>query len=152
MKDVYAVLLLHSAGQKVTEENLGKVLTAAGASEEATKLKAVVAALEGVNIDEAVKQAALRQSQRQAPVARLRRAKPRRKKRRTRRAKPRRKPKPLKGSRRCSVEFEGERFCWPSGVIRKARPSAALSQRSARAKPAQAFFSFVRVPAVTPWA
>ena len=63
MKDVYAVLLLHSAGQKVTEENLGKVLTAAGASEEATKLKAVVAALEGVNIDEAVKQAAL------APVA-----------------------------------------------------------------------------------
>ena len=63
MKDVYAVLLLHSAGQKVTEENLGKVLTAAGAKEDATKLKAVVAALEGVNIDEAVKQAAL------APVA-----------------------------------------------------------------------------------
>lgn len=63
MKDVYAVLLLHSAGQKVTEENLGKVLTAAGASEEPTKLKAVCAALEGVNIDEAVKQAAL------APVA-----------------------------------------------------------------------------------
>ena len=63
MKDVYAVLLLHSAGQKVTEESLGKVLTAAGASEDATKLKAVVAALEGVDIAEAVKQAAL------APVA-----------------------------------------------------------------------------------
>lgn len=59
MKDVYAVLLLHSAGQKVTEENLGKVLTAAGASEDATKLKAVVAALEGVDIAEAVKQAAV---------------------------------------------------------------------------------------------
>jgi large subunit ribosomal protein L12 len=63
MKDVYAVLLLHSAGQKVTEENLGKVLNAAGVTEEATKLKAVCAALEGVNIDEAVKQAAV------APVA-----------------------------------------------------------------------------------
>ncbi len=63
MKDVYAVLLLHSAGQKVTEESLGKVLTAAGATEDATKLKAVVAALEGVDIAEAVKQAAV------APVA-----------------------------------------------------------------------------------
>jgi large subunit ribosomal protein L12 len=63
MKDVYAVLLLHSAGQKVSEENLAKVLNAAGASEEPTKLKAVCAALEGVNIDEAVKQAAV------APVA-----------------------------------------------------------------------------------
>ncbi|MEM0475717.1 MAG: hypothetical protein QW343_02900 [Candidatus Norongarragalinales archaeon] len=57
MKDAYAVLLLHSAGQKITEENLAKVLNAAGASEEPAKLKAVVAALEGVDIAEAVKQA-----------------------------------------------------------------------------------------------
>lgn len=59
MKDVYAALLLHSAGQPINEENLGKVLGAAGVSEEPTKLKALVAGLEGVNIDEAIKQAAV---------------------------------------------------------------------------------------------
>ncbi len=58
MKDVYAALLLHSAGQPITEENVKKVLTAAGLNEDATKIKALVASLEGVNIDDAVKQAA----------------------------------------------------------------------------------------------
>ncbi|MFQ5405947.1 MAG: 50S ribosomal protein P1 [Candidatus Micrarchaeia archaeon] len=59
MKDVYAALLLHSSGQPVNEENVNKVLTAAGASEDAAKVKALVASLEGVDIDEAVKQAAV---------------------------------------------------------------------------------------------
>ncbi|MFH1779634.1 MAG: 50S ribosomal protein P1 [Candidatus Micrarchaeota archaeon] len=59
MKDVYAALLLHSAGQPINEENVGKVLTAAGVTEEATKIKALVTALDGVNIDEVVKQAAV---------------------------------------------------------------------------------------------
>ncbi|MEM4254787.1 MAG: 50S ribosomal protein P1 [Candidatus Norongarragalinales archaeon] len=63
MKDVYAALLLHSAGQPISEENVSKVLSAAGVKEDATKVKALVAALEGVNIEEAVKQAAF------APVA-----------------------------------------------------------------------------------
>jgi len=58
MKDVYATLLLHSAGQPINEENVKKVLTAAGIHEDATKIKALVASLEGVNIDEAIKQAA----------------------------------------------------------------------------------------------
>ncbi|NYZ78396.1 50S ribosomal protein P1 [Candidatus Micrarchaeota archaeon] len=58
MKDVYATLLLHSAGQPINEENVKKVLTAAGINEDATKIKALVASLEGVNIDEAIKQAA----------------------------------------------------------------------------------------------
>ncbi|MBS3070647.1 50S ribosomal protein P1 [Candidatus Micrarchaeota archaeon] len=63
MKDVYAALLLHSAGQPISEENVSKVLSAVGVKEDATKVKALVAALEGVNIEEAVKQAAF------APVA-----------------------------------------------------------------------------------
>ncbi len=58
MKDVYAALLLHSAGQPITEENVKKVLTAAGLSEDDTKIKALVVSLDGVNIDEAIKQAA----------------------------------------------------------------------------------------------
>ncbi len=58
MKDVYAALLLHSAGQPINEANVSKVLSAAGVNEDATKIKALVAALEGVNIEEAVKQAA----------------------------------------------------------------------------------------------
>jgi large subunit ribosomal protein L12 len=59
MKDVYAALLLHSAGQPISEANVSKVLSAAGVSEDATKIKALVSALEGVNIEEAVKQAAV---------------------------------------------------------------------------------------------
>lgn len=59
MKDIYAAMLLHSAGQPVNEENVDKVLKAAGVTEDATKVKALCVALEGVNIDEAIKQAAV---------------------------------------------------------------------------------------------
>lgn len=59
MKDVYAALLLHKAGQTINEENVKKVLTAAGVKEDDTKIKALCVALSGVNIDEAVKQAAV---------------------------------------------------------------------------------------------
>ncbi len=58
MKDAYAALLLHAAGQPISEDNVKKVLTAAGVNEEPTKIKALVAALEGVNIEDAIKQAA----------------------------------------------------------------------------------------------
>lgn len=57
MKDIYAALLLHSAGQPINEANVSKVLSAAGVNEDATKIKAIVTALDGVNIDDAVKQA-----------------------------------------------------------------------------------------------
>ncbi|OIO28359.1 50S ribosomal protein P1 [Candidatus Micrarchaeota archaeon CG10_big_fil_rev_8_21_14_0_10_60_32] len=59
MKDVYAALLLHSAGKPIDEENVEKVLHAAGVTEDKTKIKALCVALQGVNIDEAVKQAAV---------------------------------------------------------------------------------------------
>lgn len=59
MKDVYAALLLHKAGQPINEENVKKVLMAAGVQEDATKIKALCVALDGVNIDEAVQKAAV---------------------------------------------------------------------------------------------
>jgi large subunit ribosomal protein L12 len=54
---VYAAMLLHKSGQKVDEAGVKKVLTAAGAKVDDARVKALVAALEGVNIDEAIKKA-----------------------------------------------------------------------------------------------
>jgi len=57
MQEVYAALMLHDAKQPITEESLKKVLSSIGADVDDAKIKALVASLEGVNIDEAVKQA-----------------------------------------------------------------------------------------------
>jgi large subunit ribosomal protein L12 len=59
MEYVYSAMLLHSAGQPINEENIKKVLTAAGVKTDAARVKALVASLEGVNIDEAIKAAAV---------------------------------------------------------------------------------------------
>ena len=58
MEYVYSAMLLHSAGKKITAENLKKVLTAAGVKADDARIKALTASLEGVNIDEALKTAA----------------------------------------------------------------------------------------------
>jgi len=57
MQEVYAALLLHEAKQPITLENLTKILQAAGIQPDEGKLKALVASLEGQNIDELIKQA-----------------------------------------------------------------------------------------------
>ena len=57
MEYVYSAMLLHSAGKKITEENVKKVLTAAGVKADDAKIKALTASLDGVNIDEAIKAA-----------------------------------------------------------------------------------------------
>ena len=59
MEMVYAALLLHSAGKKVDEAGVKKVLEAAGSKPEAAQVKALVASLDGVNIDEAIKTTAI---------------------------------------------------------------------------------------------
>jgi large subunit ribosomal protein L12 len=59
MELIYSALLLHSAKQKIDEGNLTKVLQAAGITPDTSKVKAVVAALESVNIDEAISKAAM---------------------------------------------------------------------------------------------
>jgi large subunit ribosomal protein L12 len=63
MEYIYAALLLHKAGKAVKEENIKAVLTAAGIAVDESRVKALVAALEGINIDEALSKAAA------APVA-----------------------------------------------------------------------------------
>ena len=57
MEYVYAALLLHSAGAEITEEKVAAVLNAAGISADMGRVKALVQALNGVNIEEAISQA-----------------------------------------------------------------------------------------------
>ncbi len=58
MEYVYSALLLHKAGQEINEKNIEAVLTAAGVKPDKGRIKALLAALEGVDIDEALKSAA----------------------------------------------------------------------------------------------
>jgi len=57
MEYVHAAILLHKAGKQVNEENLTQVLTAAGINADPIRVKALVASLAEVNIDEALKSA-----------------------------------------------------------------------------------------------
>ncbi len=59
MEYVYAALLLHKAGKPVDETGVTSVLKAAGVEVNEARVKALVAALEGVNIDEAISKAAV---------------------------------------------------------------------------------------------
>lgn len=63
MEYIYAALVLHNAGKDVTEEAVTAVLAAAGIEVENSRVKALIAALDGVDIEEAVAKAAA------APVA-----------------------------------------------------------------------------------
>lgn len=56
MEYVYAALMLHSAKKEINEANVKKIVDAAGIKTEEAKVKALIASLEGVNIDEAIKQ------------------------------------------------------------------------------------------------
>ena len=69
MEYVYSAMLLHSAGQPINEDNVKKVLTAAGVKVDAARVKALIASLEGVNIDEAIKSALAMQVAAPAPAA-----------------------------------------------------------------------------------
>lgn len=57
MEYVYAAMLLHKAGKEINEENLTQVLKAAGINTDAARVKALVASLAEVNIEEAIKSA-----------------------------------------------------------------------------------------------
>ena len=57
MEYVYAAMLLHKAGKEINEETLTGVLTAAGITADPMRIKALVASLSEVNIDEAIKAA-----------------------------------------------------------------------------------------------
>ena len=57
MEYIYAAMLLHKAGKEINEQNLTQVLTAAGMNVDAVRVKALVASLAEVKIDEAIKSA-----------------------------------------------------------------------------------------------
>ncbi|QCC47176.1 50S ribosomal protein P1 [Halobellus limi] len=58
MEYVYAALTLNESGAEINEENITAVLEAADVDVEESRVKALVAALEDVDIDEAVETAA----------------------------------------------------------------------------------------------
>ena len=58
MEYVYAALILNEAGEEINEENITAVLEAAGVDVEQSRVKALVAALEDVDIEEAIETAA----------------------------------------------------------------------------------------------
>lgn len=57
MEYVYAALLLHKLKQNITEDNVKSVVKAAGVTPDDVRVKALVAALSEVNIEEALKAA-----------------------------------------------------------------------------------------------
>ena len=63
MEYIYAALMLNSAGKEITEEGIASILGAAGIDVDTSRAKALVAALENVDIESAISQAAV------APVA-----------------------------------------------------------------------------------
>ena len=63
MEYIYAALMLNSAGKEITEDGIASILGAAGIDVDASRAKALVAALENVDIKSAISQAAV------APVA-----------------------------------------------------------------------------------
>jgi large subunit ribosomal protein L12 len=57
MEYIYAAMLLHKAGKEINEANLTQVLTAAGMNADTVRVKALVASLAEVKIEEAIKSA-----------------------------------------------------------------------------------------------
>ena len=69
MENVYAAMLLHKAGKEINEENVTNVLTAAGITADVVQVKALVASLSEVDIDEAIKAAPTMMAAAPAPAA-----------------------------------------------------------------------------------
>jgi len=62
MENIYAALLLHKLGKEISEDNLKKVVTAAGMqinSDEESSIRSLVVSLKGVDIDKELESAAL---------------------------------------------------------------------------------------------
>ena len=69
MEYVYAALLLHKLKKDVSEANISSVVKASGTDVNEAQVKALVAALADVNIDDAVKAAPVAVATATAPVA-----------------------------------------------------------------------------------
>ena len=58
MEYIYSALLLSKLGKEVNEHNVKKVLEAAGCHPDESRIKALVSALNGVDIEKEIKEAA----------------------------------------------------------------------------------------------
>lgn len=58
MEYIYAAMILHSAEKDINEENVKSIIEAAGIEADEARVKALIAALEDVDIDEAIETAA----------------------------------------------------------------------------------------------
>ena len=65
MEYIYAAMILHSAEKEINEENVKSIIEAAGIDADDARIKALIAALEDVDIDEAMETSAMAA----APVA-----------------------------------------------------------------------------------
>ena len=54
MEYIYSALVLHAAGKQVSEDAVAAILKSAGVEPDLSRIKALTASLEGVNIDEAI--------------------------------------------------------------------------------------------------
>ena len=59
MEYIYATLLLHKLNKEVNEENVKKVVAAAGAEVDESKIKSLIASLNGVDIAKELENASL---------------------------------------------------------------------------------------------
>lgn len=59
MEYVYGALLLHAAGKDIDEDGITSVLEAAGLEPDEARVKALVAALDGVDVEAAIESAAV---------------------------------------------------------------------------------------------
>ena len=57
--NIYAAMILHSAEKEINEENVKSIIEAAGIEAEDARIKALIAALEDVDIDEAMETTAM---------------------------------------------------------------------------------------------
>jgi len=69
MEYVYAAMLLHKAGKEINEKNVSEVLTAAGVKADSVRVKALVASIAEVDIEEAIKSAPAMMAAAPAPAA-----------------------------------------------------------------------------------
>ncbi len=69
MEYVYAALLLHKLQKEVNEENVSSVVKASGTEVNQAQVKALIAALADVNIEEAIKAAPVAVAAAAAPAA-----------------------------------------------------------------------------------
>lgn len=67
MEYIYAVMLLSKAGKEVNESNVTAVLKSAGVEADAAKVKSLIAALDGVDIDKVIEESSVAVAA--APVA-----------------------------------------------------------------------------------